>query len=35
MEFVGLKSSYSGDYNVEKERDNIENTLEITAETCL
>ena len=35
MEFVDHKSSYSGDYNAEKERDNIENTLEITTEMCL
>ena len=35
MESVDHKSSYSGDHNVEKERDTVENTLEITTEVGL
>ena len=35
MKSVDHLSSYSGDHNVEKERDNIENTLEIATEVGL
>ena len=37
MESIDHTSSYSGDHNVEKERerDNIENTVEITTEVDL
>ena len=35
MESVDHTSSYSCDHSVEKKRDNIENTLEITTEVVL
>ena len=35
IESVDHTSSYSGDLSVKKDRDNIENTLEITTEVVL